>query len=470
MSDGLKEKRAMGGILKINAGQKVAIAGLGISGKSAVKYCLKKGAEVFVSDIREQQKFLLEEGDFLRENKVEWEAGGHSFDFLSRAEMIIPSPGVDLAVPLFEKLRTKGCVIAGELAFAGSVQRPVVAITGTNGKTTVTTLTGQLLQEAGKKVFVGGNIGISLFDYLLEPEGYDILVLEVSSFQLESGGDFAPDVAVLLNVSPDHLDRHGSFEHYLQAKMNIFIHQDKGDTAIVNGDCPDCMKIPATCGANKVLFGRKAEHTIRISGKNIIFPFQGEDERYSLRNSSLGDETGLYNCCPAIFAARITGSSPVQVQRGLDTFAPLEHRMELVAEVDGIRFFNDSKATNTGAVIAALEQMKQKSTVLILGGRDKGDDYSLLTVAVAEKVKAVVLIGEAAPLIRSALGSEVVSTKAASMEDAVNKALEYAESGDVVLLSPACASFDMFESYGQRGRLFKKTVLALAGISEQEQK
>ncbi len=463
-------KKVVDGILKIDSGRKVAIVGLGISGKSAVKYCLKRGAEVFVSDIRNEKKFLEDEGKFLAENGVEWEAGGHSFDFLSRTEIIIPSPGVDTAVPLFEELRAKGCVIAGELAFAASVNRPVVAITGTNGKTTVTTLTGQLLQEAGKKVFIGGNIGISLFDYLLEPEGYDILVLEVSSFQLESAGEFAPDVAVLLNVSPDHLDRHGSFEKYLRAKMNIFIHQKKGSTAIVNSDCRDCMSIPPGGRATVISFGRDQNQDIRISNRNIILSFQGDDEQYSLEKTALGDATGLYNCCPAIMTARLLGCSREKVQHGLDSFLPLEHRMEPVAELDGIRFFNDSKATNTGAVIAALEQMGENSTVLILGGRDKGDDYSLLTAAIAEKVKAVVLIGEAAPLINAALGKEMVRTKAVSMEDAVKRALEYAESGDVVLLSPACASFDMFAGYGQRGRLFKKTVLNLAGISGQDRR
>ncbi len=456
----------MSGTLKIHAGQKVAIMGLGVSGKSAVKYCLKKGAEVFVSDLRDRQKFLLDEGDFLAKNRVEWEAGEHSIDFLAGTEIIIPSPGIDTAVPLFEKLKEKGCVIAGELAFAASVRRPVVAITGTNGKTTVTTLVGQLFKTAGKKVFVGGNIGVSLFDYLLDREGYDILVLEVSSFQLENAGNFAPDVAVLLNVSPDHLDRHGSLEEYLRAKMNIFIHQKKGSTAIFNGDCQECRDIPVTCGANPVSFGRNPGHAIRIEGQNIILSFKVEDERYRLGKSSLGDATGLYNSCPAIMAARLLGCSRQQVQQCLDTFSPLEHRMEFVAELNGIRFFNDSNATNTGAVIAALEQMDKQSTVLILGGRDKGDDYSLLTASVLEKVKAVILIGEAATLISAALGTEPVSRKAASMEEAVNRALEYAESGDVVLLSPACASFDMFDSYGHRGRLFKETVLALAGISE----
>ena len=450
----------MVGKLKITAGQRVAVIGLGISGKSAVQYCLRQGAEVVVSDIREQEKFLQDEAEFLADHKVKWEAGGHSFDFLSGAQIIIPSPGVDLSTSLFARLRARKTVIAGELAFASGVDSPVVAITGTNGKTTVTTLTGRLLEGAGKRVFVGGNIGVSLFDYLLEPEKYDVLVLEVSSFQLETAGRFAPDVAVLLNISPDHLDRHGDYDRYRRAKMNIFAFQEKKDTAVFNGDCADCVSIPRTCKADLVPFGRKNDHIVRIVKENIILSFKGREELYFPDRSVLGDITGMYNCCPAIVAARLLGCSQDQIQQGLENFSPLEHRMEFVEELDGISFYNDSKATNTGAVLAALERMKERKTVLILGGRDKGDDYGLLNGAVAEKVKAVVLIGEAADLIEAALEGKTVIARADSMENAVKKACEYAEQGDTVLLSPACASFDMFDSYAHRGRAFREAVSA----------
>jgi UDP-N-acetylmuramoylalanine--D-glutamate ligase len=220
------------------------------------------------------------------------------------------------------------------------------------------------------------------------------------------------------------------------------------------------VSIPRTCNADLVPFGRKNGHVVRILKENIVLSVKGREEVYYPGRSALGDATGMYNCCPAIMTARIMGCTQEQIQRGLEKFSPLEHRMEFVEELDGISFFNDSKATNTGAVLAALEGMKERRTILILGGRDKGDDYSLLKGAVAEKVKAAVLIGEAAVLIEEALKGTTVIARAVSLENAVKKACEYAVEGDTVLLSPACASFDMFDSYSHRGRVFREAVLA----------
>ena len=233
----------------IYPGVKVAVMGLGVTGRAAVRYSLHCGAEVFVSDMRPKQRFLAEEGEFLAASDVQWEAGGHSREFLCGVDVLLVSPGVDLNLPLIKTLQSDGVNVVGEFAVAaGHIDVPVVAVTGTNGKTTVTTLIGEIFKGAGRKVFVGGNIGTPLYEYLLDPQDYDIVVAEVSSFQLESAGDFAPDVGLLLNITPDHLDRHLSMEKYVQAKMQLFVHQRPEDVAIINGDDPLCLA-PSTRGA-----------------------------------------------------------------------------------------------------------------------------------------------------------------------------------------------------------------------------
>ncbi len=446
--------------LKISSGTKVAVMGLGVSGWAAVRYALHQKAEVFISDIRPEEKFAKEEG-FVDMEGIHLEIGEHTAEFLGQADIVIVSPGISVTTPLMDELHQKGVTVVGELAFAAAyVDKPVVAITGTNGKTTVTTLIGELLKGAGKRVFVGGNIGTSLFDYFLDPHGFDLLVLEVSSFQLESAGDFSPDVAILLNVSPDHLDRHGSLEEYRKAKMKIFSCQQEGDMAIINGDDPECAKLPENLLSETVMFGADEKFVAGISGNDVVLYPGSEREKYSLASTSLKGQIGASNCAPAILAARYLGCSRMQIQRVLNTFSSLEHRMEFVHELGGVSYYNDSKATNTGAVVAALNQFEGK-VILIAGGRDKGDDYTLLKPSVSEKVEMLVAIGESSDLLEKALLGSVNIVKAASMKDAVQKAAEGANPGDSVLLSPACASFDMFTGYDHRGRAFKEEVRAL---------
>lgn len=448
--------------LQILPGVKVAVLGLGVSGRAAVKYALLQGAEVFVSDIRPADKLIREEADLFCRTGINWETGKHSVEFLAQAELVIVSPGISSTSPLISELRLRDLTITGELAFAdGRVDKPVIAITGTNGKTTVTTLIGELLRKAGKRVFIGGNIGTSFFDYLSEPEDFDIVVLEVSSFQLENGGAFSPHIAVLLNLSPDHLDRHGSFGKYCEAKMKIFSSQKIGDVAIINGDDPFCRQLSENILSERKFFGIDEEFEGGISGGDVVLYTGGEKERYRPRAAALKNRTGLYNCAPAIIAARLLGCSRMQIQSVLDTFSPLEHRMEYVTNIDGTEYYNDSKATNTGAVAAALSHFGNK-VVLIAGGRDKGDDYSLLQPSVAAHVKTLIVIGESAGLLEAALKGAADIVRAESMRDAVEKARGAAEEGDSVLLSPACASFDMYSGYGQRGTAFKEEVRALS--------
>jgi len=452
----------------ISFGTKVGILGLGISGRAAVKYALQCGARVRVSDNRPRQRFVAEEGQFLAATGVIWEAGGHTFDFLSQADIVLVSPGVDLALPLIRSLQDAGVQIAGELAVAaGELRIPVVAITGTNGKTTVTTLIGELLAASGKKVFVGGNIGTPLYEFLCSPEEYDTVVVEVSSFQLESAGNFAPDVGVLLNITPDHLDRHGSLEEYGKVKMQLFVHQKPGALAVINGDDSLCLALSSELTSDVQTFGARETDTAVIDGRLIRVTMAEKTEEYQLAGTAFANSVGMRNSAAAILAARRLGCTPEQVRKGLREFRLLPHRIEFVAEVGGAVYYNDSKATNTGAVLGALQQFPG-NVILIAGGRDKGDDYRLLRNAVLERVRKLVVIGEAAVLLEKALADVVEILPAKSMHEAVALAARSARPGDVVLLSPACASFDMFTSYGHRGNEFKKEVLSLQSTRKNE--
>jgi UDP-N-acetylmuramoylalanine--D-glutamate ligase len=389
---------------------------------------------------------------------VAWEAGGHTFQFLREADLVIVSPGIAQDHEVIRKLQAIGVRVAGELAVAASQLRmPVVAITGTNGKTTVTSLIGEIVRESGRKVFVGGNIGTPIFEFLRGGSEAEIMVLEVSSFQLEMAGDFTPDVGVLLNITPDHIDRHGSLDAYASAKMELFRHQRPEQTAVLCGDDPECLSRAARITARCLTFGSGDECAARIIGRTVKVAGGDGELEYDLGATALGDAIGLSNAAAAILAAGALGIEPEAISRALKKFRPGPHRLQLVAEFAGVRYVNDSKATNTGAVIAALRQIAGKA-VLIAGGRDKGEDYRLLRERVQQKARAVIVIGEAGAMIKAALEDCVSVFTAVTLEDAVRLGRDLAQPGDTVLLSPACASFDMFRSYGHRGEMFAAAV------------
>lgn len=441
-------------------GGHVAVLGLGVSGRAAVQYLVSQGAKVSVSDARSAQQLPAADLAFLAEHGVEYECGGHTLTFLRNVDQILVSPGIRQDLEILQQLRDLGIPVLGELAMAAPfVHKPVVAITGTNGKTTVTALIGELLQRAGKKVFVGGNIGTSLFDYLSNPDEVDVLVLELSSFQLEAAGAFKADVAILLNVTPDHLDRHGSMAGYAAAKMKIFSGQGPKDTAIVSGDDTFCRELAAGLdgGQQLLLFGHDSDCQAQVVSHCIYLQWQGKQERYDLAGSMLATATGGLNSAAAILAARTLGCPPEAITLCLAAFQVAAHRMALVGESAGVFYYDDSKATNTGAVLSALENFTG-NVILIAGGRDKGDDYALLRESVSKKVRCLILIGEASGLIAEALAGVTDVRKACSMEEAVMLAAAIARVGDTVLLSPACASFDMFENYGHRGKVFAAAV------------
>jgi UDP-N-acetylmuramoylalanine--D-glutamate ligase len=445
----------------------VAVMGLGVSGRAAVRYLASCGMRVSVSESR-----CLSATDtaFLAEQGAAYESGGHSLAFLRQADQVLVSPGIRQDLEILNQLRALGIPVLGELAMAAPLLRkPVVAITGTNGKTTVTALIGRLLQEAGRRVFVGGNIGTSLFEYLMNPDEVDVLVLELSSFQLEMAGDFRADVAVLLNVTPDHLDRHGSMAGYAAAKMKIFAGQGEDDVAILSGDDAVCRELTAALGAQRRLFfGHGDDCRARIVDHGVWVEWRGHNERYDLAATMLDTATGHLNSAAAILAARSLDCPPEAIARGLAAFEVAAHRMALVGTGSGVAYYDDSKATNTGAVLSALDNFSG-NVILIAGGRDKGDDYSLLREPIHRKVRLLILIGEATELIARAVEGATEIVRADSMEEAVELAASMARAGDTVLLSPACASFDMFDNYGHRGRVFAaaaRQVIERAGNAE----
>ncbi|MEK6201417.1 MAG: UDP-N-acetylmuramoyl-L-alanine--D-glutamate ligase, partial [Desulfobulbaceae bacterium] len=369
----------------------VAVMGLGVSGRAAVRYLLSQGVRVSVSDARDTQCLQSSDLAFLAGQGVEYECGGHTLAFLRRADQVLVSPGISQDLDVLQQLRALGIPVLGELAVAAPlINKPVVAITGTNGKTTVTALICELLQRAGKKVFVGGNIGTSLFDYLMSPEDVDVLVLELSSFQLEAAGSFKADVAILLNVTPDHLDRHGSMEAYAAAKMKIFSGQGQNDTAILSGDDQRCRSLSATLGGQRLLlFGHGTDCQARIEEHGVLLKWQGREELYDLTGSMLDNATGLLNSAAAILAARSLGCDREAIAQGLAAFQVAAHRMAWVGEGAGVSYYDDSKATNTGAVLSALANFPG-NVILIAGGRDKGDDYTLLRESVGKKVRCLI--------------------------------------------------------------------------------
>ncbi|MCL7486685.1 MAG: UDP-N-acetylmuramoyl-L-alanine--D-glutamate ligase [Desulfobulbaceae bacterium] len=445
------------------------IIGLGASGLAAVRFLHGLGLHVSVSESRSEDQLGAA---ILREMKdlgVAMETGGHSHGFFRDAALVVPSPGVPLDLPVIRQAVEAGAVIGGELALAaGRISSPVIAVTGSNGKTTVTSLIGHLLAAGRQNVFVGGNIGTPVLDYCRGGQGAQVLVLELSSFQLEIGGEFRPDIGLLINLSPDHIDRHGSLEQYAAAKRRIFRHQRNEDVAIIGRDDELVMQEKITTAGRVLDFGIHPSSAAVVEEKGVLVRRgtfgQEADEFYDLSGTALSSLVNRLNSAAAILAVRSYGCSPEAIRIGLADYVPPAHRMALVAEIDGVKYVDDSKGTNTGAVAAALASSGDR-VVLIAGGRDKGSDFSLLASHVRKHVRRLILIGEAAERMEKQLGALAPVVRAANMEEAVSKAAEIATPGDTVLLSPGCASFDMFTGYAHRGEVFQQAVRDLGKIS-----
>ena len=441
---------------------------MGASGRAVCDLLLSRGAEVIATDLRGPAEFgglldsIAKAGGLLR-------LGGHSLEDFLGADSIIVSPGIPLDMEPLSKARSRGIEIIGELEWAWrQIGLPVVAVTGTNGKTTTTALIGEMLKKAGRRPFVGGNIGTPLSEWILSGEPADILVLEVSSFQLDSASTFRPDVGVLLNITEDHLDRYPSFEAYADSKLSMFSRQSQTDFAIVNAADPICAKRAGKIPAKLLSFnGASPAANAALCGGAVKLSVPGKSAfEISLEKTRLHGAHNRENISAACLAAMCVDIGQKAVQAAVDEFAGFAHRVEWVRNWKGIDFYDDSKATNVGAVVKALEGF-DRPVLLLLGGRSKLGAYEPLLAPLASKGKRVFAFGEAGPQIFDSLRAGVPAGLYPDMAAAFRDAVGRAEPGDVVLLSPACASFDQYGSYAQRGDHFKQLAAELTGSFEQ---
>jgi UDP-N-acetylmuramoylalanine--D-glutamate ligase len=440
------------------------VVGMGISGRAVSELLLQGGVQVVATDLRRRDQFDGALG-YLEDKGCRLRLGTHNVHDFLNVDQIIVSPGVPLDIEPLIEAGKKGVEIIGELEWAWrQVDLPVIAVTGTNGKTTTTSLIGEILKTSGKKVFVGGNIGTPLSRWLLDSLTADILVLEVSSFQLDTARLFSPRVGVLLNITEDHLDRYVDFAAYIRSKFSLFDRQRPSDVGIINADDAICREGGSKLHSHVFHFSRKdpqAHATVR--GREILASLPGKAP-FSL---NLGDTRlhGIHNeenMLAAILASLAMDASPSGIREAIGHYRGLPHRVEWVRTWRGIDFYDDSKGTNVGAVIRAVENF-DRPVLLLLGGRDKLGSYEPLGAALKARGKGAFVFGEAATRLDRELGKWLPVRSFSGLEEAFASAVKHADSGDAVLLSPACSSFDQYESYAQRGDHFKRLVKELGG-------
>lgn len=446
--------------------KRVLVVGLGRSGVSSAIFLQEHGAKVIVSDSKAEAQ-LQKEVPALLDRGISIETGRHGERTFRDQDVIVVSPGVPSDQPQLQHARTLGIPVIGEVELAFRfLKGKVLAITGSNGKTTTTTLVGEILAKSGKKTLVGGNIGTPVISLAGQSTPETMVVLEVSSFQLESIEQFCPWIAAILNITPDHLDRHHTFEAYVAAKARIFEKQQSTDFAVLNADDPTCVGLKDKVKGTLLWFSRKQriENGAFLQGDQIIFRQNGQEQTVLSRSDiQLKGEHNLENVLAAVAMTMVAGCTPQQVRQAVKEFRAVEHRLELVATINGVTFYNDSKATNVDATVKALESFPANIHI-ILGGKDKGSDYTVLNPLLRERVKRAYLIGAASDKIASHLQNSTAIVRSGTLERAVHQAFDAAKSGDVVLLAPACASFDQFENYEHRGRVFKELVQSLTPV------
>jgi len=452
--------------------KRVLVVGLGRSGVASALFLKAHGARVTVSDTKSGDE-LRNEIPTLLDHGITVETGGHGERTFRGQDLIVVSPGVPVDAAALVQARALGEEVIGEIELASQfLPGPMVAITGSNGKTTTTTLAGEILTAGGFPTLVGGNIGTPAISLVEQAKPETVIVLEVSSFQLETIRAFHPKVAVVLNVTPDHLDRHKTFEAYADAKARIFENQRNIDFAVLNADDPTCVAMAPRTKAQVFWFSRQKEvdRGAWMCDGNILFRDGGRQEKNRQREIMLTSEIplkgahNLENVLAAVCAGALMGCEPDKIRQAVRDFKAVEHRLEFVATVGGVDYYNDSKATNVDASIKALESFPA-NIHLILGGKDKGSDYTVLNELLQKRVKRVYTIGAAAEKIESQIASKSGSVDvvhAETLENAIRKAHAVAVPGDVVLLAPACASFDQFKNYEHRGQVFKEIVRGLA--------
>jgi UDP-N-acetylmuramoylalanine--D-glutamate ligase len=442
-------------------GKRVLVVGAARSGVAAAHLLTTRGAVVTLTDAKAQ---IPQEAE-LRSAGVALELGGHLARTFTSADLIVMSPGVPLDMEEVRVARAAGVPVIGELELASRwLQGPIVAITGTKGKSTTTTLVGRMLEASGRKVLVGGNIGVPVSAQVEASTSDTVHVIEASSFQLEATDTFRPWIAALLNFSPDHLDRHPDEASYAAAKQRIFANQQPDDWAVVNADSPEATQMATNVRARVVRYGVDNPTADVHVGNGFVWQrtSEGDIPLLPLAAVQLQGRHMLSNVVAATAISHLAGATGTALARALNGFHGLEHVMEVVATKGGVRFVNDSKATNIDAAAKSIESFER--VVAIIGGKYKGGDFRDLATPLRHHARAVVAIGEAKPLVRDSLSDVVPVLDAKSLRDAVKRAYELAQPDGVVLLAPACSSFDMFSDYADRGRQFKEEVRKL--ISE----
>ncbi|MEI8171906.1 MAG: UDP-N-acetylmuramoyl-L-alanine--D-glutamate ligase [Deltaproteobacteria bacterium] len=440
--------------------QRILVIGLGKTGIAAIRFLAGRGAKVVATDEKPLEE-LRGAVDDLGRLHLDVEFARYDPDVLSGLDMIIPSPGVPPSNVLLSEAARRKILILSEIEIAYRfLKTPMIAITGTNGKTTTTTLIGKILSMEGKNVFVGGNIGNPLIGYIDGKQDDDYVVVEVSSFQLQWVQQFRPHISILLNTTCDHVDYHGTFEAYRMTKEMIFKNQTQGDIAILNGDEPDAMELAEKLTTDVLFFSsmKQVSKGMFPDGDRLVYrSSDGTREDYPIDMIKIPGLHNVENVMAAVMAARSCGCLPANIVRAIEDFKGIAHRIEFVEEKRGVVFYDDSKGTNVGAVVRALETFS-RPIILLLGGRDKEGDFETLSPLIKEKVKELVLFGEARSRINDLIGGMVKTTPVATLKEATEIAYRHSVIGDVVLLSPGCASFDEFSNYRERGNFFKDTV------------
>jgi UDP-N-acetylmuramoylalanine--D-glutamate ligase len=440
-------------------GKRVLVVGLARTGVATSLFCAARGASVTATDARTENAIgqVLSQ---LRATGVHLELGGHREETILQQDLVIPSPGVPADAPLLKAARAKGITIWSEIELADRfLNGRLIGITGSNGKTTTTSLIEHILRSAGISTILAGNIGTPLISRVEETNDASVTVVELSSFQLELIDSFRPNISVFLNLTPDHLDRHHTLEEYGAAKARIFENQMEADSAVLNADDPATTK-HAPAKPQVFWFSRKQRvaQGVFVRENEIVFRRDGKEEALlKLQDIPMAGAHNVENVLAAVAAARLAGADASAIAKGVLSFSGVEHRLEFVAEIGGVRYYNDSKATNVDATLKALDSFPGRILV-VLGGKDKGSDYTALQKPLREKAILALLIGTAAEKIEKQIGGSVAIEHAGTIDRAVEIASHAARPGDVVLLAPACASFDQFENYEHRGRVFKDLV------------
>ncbi len=445
--------------IKDISGKKFLVIGLARTGRECARFLAEREAQVSVSDLRSAAE-LKPEMAALAGLPIRYHFGTQSAGQLDATDYVVPSPGVPMTNVLLQEAQVRQIPVLSEIELACRFFRaPLVAVTGTNGKSTTTTLIGKMLQADGKKTFLGGNLGAPFIGAV--SDDWDWGVVEISSFQLEWVETFRPRIALLLNMSEDHLDRYATFAEYCRAKQRIFAAQKSDDVAILNRDDPLVWKLKDKVPARVVSFGfSPVDDGVFATANEIVWRAGAREERFSLAGAKIHGVHNVENLMAAIAAAKAAGVSRRAIVQTLEEFPGLEHRLEFVREKDGVRYYNDSKGTNVGAVVKSLASFSAP-VILLAGGVDKGGEYAPLADGIGKKVRRLILFGAAKQTIAAALGHLTTTVIVDDLDAAVRDAAAHGQAGDVVLLSPACSSFDQFHNYAERGKVFKNLVQGL---------